>query len=186
MGIVFIDMAMSLDGFIGGLNDDDVGLYNWYFAAAGDPTNPSSAVIAELLETIGAMIMGRRTYHTGDEQAGSDNPYKMPHFVVTHTVPERSAQSDTAYTFVTDGIENALDHAKAAAGTKDVCIAGGANVAQQFINAGLVDEIRLHVVPLLLGAGIRLFDNLAKPVELERTLVIESRGVTHLRFRVRK
>ncbi len=182
MGNVFLDMAMSLDGFIAGPNDDDAGLHNWYFA----PSAGSSMVIDELLRTTGAIVIGRRAYDAGDKYDGYvDTPYKVPHVVLSHTVPHRRAKGDTQFIFVADGIASALHHAHAAAHDKDVCIAGGATIAQQALNAGLLDEIQLHLVPVLLGSGIRLYDHLSTAhIALERTHVIEAPGVTHLRFRV--
>jgi dihydrofolate reductase len=184
MGIVILDMAMSLDGFIAGPNNDDAGLYNWYFA----PAPPSAAVIEELIKTLGAIIMGRHTYETGEEAGGfADDPYTAARFVLTHRPPEQVNPAAASFTFVADGIESALRQAKAAAGEKDVAIGGGANIAQQYLKAGLVDEIQLHIVPKLLGDGLRLFDHLGtEPVQLEITRVIESVGVTHLRYRVVK
>ena len=179
MGIIVLDMAVSLDGCIGGLDGEDVGLYDWYFA----PTGNAPLVIDELLETIGAMILGKRAF--GDDPAGFDTPYKVPHFVLTHEIRPSFARDGATFHFVNDGIESALAQAQAAAGAKAVCVAGGASTAQQLLNAGLVDEIQLHLVPKLLGKGIRLFDQIA-PVQLERTRIIESPGATHLRFRVVK
>ncbi len=178
MGSVLLDMAVSLDGFVAGPNGADGGLYDWYFA----PAPPSTLVKDELLETVGAMILGRRAF--GDEPGGFDTPYKVPHFVLSHAPRETVARDGVQFIFVTDGIEHALAQAQAAAGDKLVCVAGGARTAQQFINAGLLDEIQLHLVPVLLGDGLRLFDGPgAKPMHLERTRVIEGTGVTHLRFR---
>jgi dihydrofolate reductase len=177
---------MSLDGFIAGPNGEDRGLYDWYFAAYGNAAERSATVIDELIRSIGAMILGRRAYGTGNEQGGfADNPYQVPHFVLSHAPAEPVVQGPMSFTFVTDGIESALTQAKAAAGNKDVCVAGGANIAQQYLRAGLIDEIQLHLVPVLLGEGLRLFDHLGtQPIALERTRVVEGSGVTHLRFRV--
>lgn len=179
MGIVLLDMAISLDGFIGGLSDEDTGLYNWYFAPAGNAT----FVINELIETTGAMILGKRAF--GDDPDGFDTPYHVPHFVLSHTARPPAANGEATFTFVDNGIESALALAQAAAGEKMVCIAGGASTAQQFLNAGLIDEVQLHLVPVVLGAGLRLFDTVA-PIQLEQTRVLESPGVAHLRFRVVK
>jgi len=179
MGKVFVDMAMSLDGFVAGRNDEDSGLYAWYFAPAGNAT----VVIDELLQTIGAIIIGRRTF--GDQPDGFDTPYKVPHFVLSHTARQSVAKDGATFVFVDTGIESALAQAKAAAGEKAICVAGGAATAQQFLNAGLIDEIQLHLVPVLLGDGLRLFDHVA-PMALEQTRVLESPGVTHLQFRVVK
>jgi dihydrofolate reductase len=188
MGIVLLDMAMSLDGFIAGPNGDDAGLHNWYFAAYNGMNDRSRAVIDESIQTLGAIVMGRRAYDVGDKEDGFvDSPYHITHFVITHYVPEKAAKGTTPFTFVTDGIESALEQAKAAAGDKDIAIGGGANIAQQYLRAGLIDEIQVHLVSLLLGKGIRLFEHLdAVQIELERTRVIEAPGVTHLKFRVVK
>jgi dihydrofolate reductase len=179
MGKVFLDMAMSLDGFVAGSNDEDSGLYNWYFAPSGNAT----VVINELLQTIGAIVIGRRTF--GDQPDGFDTPYKVPHFVLSHTARPRVAKAGATFVFVDTGIESALAQAKTAAGEKAICVAGGAATAQQFLKAGLIDDVQIHLVPVLLGDGLRLFDHGA-PMELERTRVLESPGVTHLRFRVLK
>jgi dihydrofolate reductase len=179
LGKIFVDMAISLDGFVAGANDEDSGLYNWYFAPSGNAT----VVIEELLQSIGAMIIGRRTF--GDQEEGFDTPYKVPHFVLSHTARKSVAKDGATFIFVDTGIESALAQAKAAAGEKAICVAGGAATAQQFLQAGLIDEVQLHLVPVLLGEGLRLFDHL-EPMELERTRVLESPGVTHLRFRVVK
>ena len=177
MGKVFVDMAMSLDGFVAGPNNHDSGLHDWYFA----PTGNATVVIDELLVGIGAMILGKRAF--GDQPDGFDTPYKVPHFVLTHQARQPVAHADVPFIFVADGIESALRQAQAAAGTKDICVAGGAATAQQFLNAGLIDEVQIHLVSLLLGDGLRLFEQ-GTPRKLERTRVLESAGVTHLRFRV--
>ena len=179
MSKVVLDMAMSLDGIVSGTNNEDNGLYNWYFAPSGN----STLVIEELLETTGAMILGRRAF--GDQPDGFDTPYKVPHFVLTHTPRQPIARDGATFAFVDGGIESALEQAKAAAGQKDVCVAGGAATAQQFLRAGLIDEVQIHLVPVLLGQGGRLFENI-RPAQLEQTRVLESSGVTHLRFSVVK
>lgn len=179
VGKVVLDMAMSLDGFVAGLTDEDIGLYNWYFAPSGD----APFVIDELLQIIGAMIMGRRAF--GDQPDGFDTPYKVPHFVLTHTARPTVARDGATFVFIDSGIESALAQAQAVAGEKAVCVAGSPSTAQQFLNAGLIDEMQLHLVPVLLGEGLRLFDQIA-PMEFERTRVLESPGVIHLRFRVVK
>jgi dihydrofolate reductase len=172
-------MAMSLDGFIAGPNNEDGGLHDWYFAPAGN----AIFVIDELIQEIGAMILGNHVF--GNEPEGWDTPYKVPHFVLTHTPRNPIERGGMAFHFVTDGIEDALARAKAAAGEKITCVAGGASMAQQFLSAGLVDELQIHLVPVLMGGGLRLFDHLGS-TKLEQTRVLESPGVTHLRYRVMK
>lgn len=170
MGKVVLDMAMSLDGFVSGPNGEDGGLHDWHFAPSGN----ASAVVDELLHSIGAMILGRRAF--GDEPDGFDTPYKVPHFVLTNTARQ-------PIIFVADGIENALT--QAAAGENVVCVADGAATAQQFLQAGLIDEVQIHLVSVLLGGGLPLFERGA-PIRLERTRALESPGVTHLQFQVVK
>ena len=179
-------MAMSLDGFIAGPNDEDHGLHDYFFA----PADPTKEVIEEGFRTTGTIIMGRRSYEVGAAQAGfEDNPYQVPTFILTHQLPEKVAKGAETFVFVTGGIESALEQAKAASGDRYVVVGGGANIAQQYLNARLLDEIQIHLIPTLLGQGIRLFDHLSMEsteTELESTGVIEGSGVTHLRFRVIK
>jgi dihydrofolate reductase len=176
MGKVFLDMAVSLDGFISGPDNSDGGLHDWYFAEG-----KSEQILHELHTEIGAIIMGARAF--GDAPDGFDTPYKVPHFILTHT-PRASVERDGAsFHFVTDGIHHALEQARVGAGERDVCIAGGASTAQQFLNAGLLDEVQLHLVPVVLGGGLRLFERL-NPLKLERERVVAAPLATHLRFRV--
>ena len=182
MGKVVLDMAMPLDGFVSAPNDEDGGLHNYFFS----PSDVTAKVIEEGITTTGAIIMGRCAYDLGDKFDGFvDTPYKVPHLVLTHRVPAKAAKGETAFTFVTDGIESAIEKGRVAAEDKDVVVGGGANIAQQYLRAGLLDEIQIHLIPILLSSGIRLFDHTA-PIELESTRVIESTGVTHLKFRVVK
>jgi len=142
--------------------------------------------------------MGRRMYSGGegpweddpnaDGWWGDDPPFHHPVFILTHH-PRKpvTKEGGTTFTFVTDGIESALDQARAAAGDKDVAVGGGADAAQQYLKAGLLDELQIHIVPVLLGGGVRLFDNLdSDDVELEVTGMIESPAVTHVSYRVVK
>jgi len=188
MGIVLLDMSISLDGYIAGPNGESGRLYDWYFAPESQ-TNPNGEIIDELIKTTGAIVMGKRAYGTGEESGGyEDDPYQVPNFVLTHHVPEHTAAGENdqrRFIFVTDGIKSAIQQAKAAAGNNIVAVGGGANIAQQCLQAGLIDEIQLHVVPVLLGKGIRLFDHIGH-LELESTRVVVAPDVTHLRFRVVK
>ena len=179
MGTVLLDMAMSLDGFVSAPNNEDGGLHDWYFAPAGN----APFVIDELIQGIGAMILGKTVF--GNEPEGWDTPYKVPHFVLTHTARNPVERGGMTFHFVTDGVVSALEQAKATAGEKIICVAGGAATAQQFLQAGLVDELQIHLVAKLMGGGLRLFDQLGS-TKLEQTRVLESPGVTHLRYRVVK
>jgi dihydrofolate reductase len=136
---------------------------------------------------VGAIVAGRRTYDISVGWWGADGPAgraRVPVFVVTHEVPDEHPENGI-YTFVTDGIEGALDQAKAAAGEKAVAVMGGAETGRQFIRAGMVDEISIHLVPVLFGGGTRLFEHLgAEHIQLETLEVIETPAATHLRFRV--
>ena len=200
MGKVVVDLSMSLDGFTTGPNDSiEQGLgeggerlHDWIFAGNAEGSPRTSAiganrgVIDDLFQSTGAMVMGRRWFDFGERPWGDDPPFHMPVFVLTHRARETLYKGETTFTFVTDGIENALRQAQEAAGEKNVAV-GGANTAQQFLKAGLLDEIYIHLVPILLGSGRRLFDRLdMNQIELEKIMVIESPDVTHLRFKVIK
>ena len=211
MGKLSLDISMSLDGFVAGPDptlDDPLGkggegLHEWAVGAAswreshgksGGEANVDSDVIAERLESIGATIMGRKMFSGGegpweedpnaDAWWGDEPPFGHPVFVLTHHEREPLEKGATTFTFVTDGIESALDQARAAAGDKDVALAGGADVAQQYLRAGLVDEMQIHLAPVFLGGGVRLFEGVGPDLRLEVTRVIESPAVTHVRYRV--
>lgn len=178
--MVFLDMAVSLDGFVSGPNGEDGGLHDWYFAPAGD----SVLILDELLREVGAMVLGRRAFGSSPEAEGFDTPYKVPHFVLTHGAREPIENGGATFYFVSDGLEAVVEQAKAAAGGRDVCVAGGAQTARQLLQARLVDEIQLHLVAKLFGGGLRLFEG--TKADLERLRVLEGEGVTHLRYRVLK
>jgi dihydrofolate reductase len=181
MGKVFLEMSVSLDGYIAGPNDELERLHSWMF-------DGKTATDVELLDEMlneGALVIGRRMFNLGEEPWGENPGFHMPVFVLSHQVREKVVKEDgTTFTFVTDGIESAVRQAKATAGNKNVGVAG-ATIAQQCLKARLLDEIHLHLVPVLLGEGIRLFDHIGtESIELERTKVIEAPGVTHLSFRI--
>ena len=202
MGKVATGLSMSLDGFVAGPNDGpdrplgDGGerLFAWYFSGevdyrmpGGGPAFKLSPVSAELLRevhpTFGALVTGRRTFDITGGWGGTP-PLGVPTFVVTHSVPQEWVYDGSPFTFVTDGVASAIDQAKAVAGDKNVGV-GAASIAQQAIKAGLLDEIHIDLVPVLLGAGVRLFEHLGTgPIELERTRAVVAPGVTHLTFRV--
>ncbi len=181
MAGVLLDMAISQDGFVGVPGNDDPGLYDWYF----DPSEASRPVVDELVGTTGAIVLGRGAYGTGDDAGGWDEtPYAVPHFVITHRPPERRPDGPVEFVFVAEGVEAAVARAREAAGDRYATIGGGADVARQCLAAGLVDELQLHVVPVLLGAGIPLFDGAAAAVRLTKLRVVDAPNVTHLRYRV--
>ena len=204
MGKVSTGLSISLDGFIAGPNDGPerpLGeggerLFAWY--SGGDTeyrlpgtdmvfgVSPQSAdLLREAHSNMGAFVTGRRTFDIANGWGGNP-PLGVPTFVVTHTVPQEWLYEGSPFTFVTDGVESAVEQAKAVAGDKDVAV-GAASIAQQCIRAGLLDEIHVDLAPVLLGGGVRLFDHLgAGPIELEPTEVVEGAGVTHLTFRVVK
>ena len=206
------NITMSLDGFVAGPNQSErdplgVGgeeLHNWAVALAafrethgeeGGEVNASTPVIEEWFENIGATVMGRNMFGGGPGPWGSDPwrgwwgdgpPFHHPVYVLTHHPREPlELKGGTTFHFVTDGIESALEQAREAAAGKNVSLGGGANVAQQYLAAGFIDELQISVVPLLLGGGARLFDNIGDAdVELEQMRVIEAPGVAHLKYRV--
>ena len=192
MGKVYFYMTVSLDGFVAGPNDAVERLFQWYFSGdveipiPGSPTlrvSPESAqVLLDPSRTSGAMVTGRRNFDLAGGWGG--NPPTSPCFVLTHHVPAEWTHEESPFVFVTDGIESAVRQAREAAGEKDVEV-GTPSTFQQALNAGLLDEIHIDLVPILLGDGIRLFDHLRiEPTSLEIIRVVPAPGVTHLRYRV--
>ena len=211
MGKVILGISSSLDGFVAGpspsleqpLGEGGEDLHEWVVRLAswrerhgksGGETDPDDEVMAEAIAGTGAVLMGRRMFSGGsgpweddpnaDSWWGDEPPFGVPVFVVTHHARAPLERGTTTYTFVTDGVENAVEQARAAAGDRDVSVAGGASVAQQALNAGLLDELEIHLVPILLGGGTRLLDGLDPTIRLERVRVVDSPAVTHLRYRV--
>lgn len=155
MAGVLLDMAISLDGFVGRADEIDPGLYDWYF----DPPAASRMVVDELVETTGAIVVGRGAYGLSEDAGGwEETPYDVTHFVVTHRPPRPAPSGPVDFVFVEDGVQRAIELAREAAGERYVTIGGGADIARQCLAAGLVDELQLHVVPILLGDGIPLFN----------------------------
>jgi dihydrofolate reductase len=211
MSRVTSHIAISLDGFVAGPNqslENPIGeggmrLHEWMFETEswlrqegreGGLRNADSQVLEELTRNIGAYIMGRKMFGGGAGPWdttwrgwwGEEPPYHVPVFVLTHHPREPLAmRGSTTFHFVTDGIESALDRARTAAGERDVAIAGGASTIRQYLGAGLLDELYLHVVPIVLGAGERLLQDVGDPT-LEPVQVVESPAVTHIRYRIRR
>jgi dihydrofolate reductase len=181
MARVLLDMAVSLDGLICGPDGADGGLYDWYF----DPSDVSRPVVDELVDTTGAIIIGRGAFGAGDEAGGwDDTPYQVPHFVVTHRPPRLPLSGAVEFVFVQDGVRAAVELARVVAGDRYATIGGGADIARQCLAEGLVDEIQLHVVPVLLGGGIALFGRSGTGWPLTKIRVSDGPDVTHLRYRV--
>ncbi|HEX6208643.1 MAG TPA: dihydrofolate reductase family protein [Actinomycetota bacterium] len=213
MGKVRFQLAISLDGYVAGPDQSEehplgVGgmkLHEWVFELEawrrqqgmdGGVVNASTQVVEEAQTGVGATVMGRNMFGGGpgpwppdppwDGWWGEEPPFHGPVFVLTHHPRESlEMRGGTTFTFVTDGIEAAMEQARAVAGDQDVMIGGGANVIQQYLSAGMVDEFELHLVPIILGAGKRLFENVGR-CDLEQVRVIEAPGVTHLKYRVRR
>jgi dihydrofolate reductase len=196
MGRVVLHFSMSLDGFVAGpdisrehpLGIGGERLHKWMFND-GPGQKSVHDIDADMVQavtgSVGAVVLGRRTFDIGVGLWG-DTPYPAPSFVLTHHHQDQLPMKSGTFTFVTDGIESAVRQAKAAAGQKDITVMG-ANTAQQLLTAGLVDDIQIQLIPVLLGAGARLFDHIgAEQIELTRTRLIESPSVTHLGFQVVK
>jgi dihydrofolate reductase len=192
MGKVIIDITMSLDGFVtgpndgpgNGLGDDGLILHDW---ARGRRTEADNQLLQDPEGTLGGCVLGRRTFDIA-ESAWGDNPPFGPHkvFVLTHRPHEPLQRGETTFVFVTDGMESALQQAQDAANGKDVCLMG-ADVSQQYLRAGLVDEMEIHVANVLLCAGRPLFANIGdKQIKLERIRAIPTPAATHLRYRIVK
>jgi dihydrofolate reductase len=209
------EISMSLDGFVAGphqtleqpLGEGGELLHEWVVALAsfrerhgmeGGERSPDDDLVAEGLRRNGAVVMGRRMFSGGDGPWtddpnadgwwGDDPPFRVPVFVVTHHARETIVKDGgTSFTFVTGGVESAVEQARAAAGEKDVLVAGGADVIQQALEAGLLDTLLIHVAPVLLAGGVRLFDRPGGGVmTLEPPKVTASPNVTHLEFAVPK
>lgn len=211
MNSVTCQISISLDGYAAGPNqsiDNPIGeggmrLHEWAFATStwreqhgleGGERNLDAEVAEGLMDGIGAFIMGRRMFGGGGDDGawdeswtgwwGEDPPYHTPVYVLTnHPRGPLEMQGGTTFHFVTDGIDAALEQARAAAGELDVSIAGGASTVNQYLAAGHLDELYLHIVPVVLGAGERLLVDVGDPV-LEPVDVVASPGVTHVRYRV--
>jgi dihydrofolate reductase len=193
MGKVVFDISMSLDGFMTGakqrpeepLGDGGEQLHQW--ASSDDPRDRE--VLTGGGATLGAVICGRRTYDDSQPWWGADGPTgsdRVPVFVLSHDVPTEVPDGGV-YTFVTGGVERTLQQARAVAGDKGVTVMGGADTGQQFLRAGLVDELSIHLVPVLFGSGTRMFEHLGdQHIQLEPAEVIQTAAATHLRYRVVK
>jgi dihydrofolate reductase len=194
MSKVRAHMSMSLDGFVTGPdvsieNPMGVGgerLHEWLFDDATDPSDVEISAEMFSVRTTGAVIMGRRTFEVGERPWGEDGTFHLPCFVLTHRAAPTLVKGTTSFTFVTDGLERALAQAQAVAENRAVNVMG-AETIQQFLRAGLLDEIQINLVPVLLGVGTRLFDHRSDAhIELERTRIAESSVMTHLTYRVVK
>jgi dihydrofolate reductase len=213
MGKVRSHISVSADGYVAGPNETQENplgeggerLHEWVFplkawrephGREGGEVNASNAVVEEAQANVGAEIMGRGKFGPSSRGPwgedpwpgwwGDEPPFHMPVFVLTHHEREPLTLSDTTFTFVSDGIESALAQAREAADGKDVLLGGGADSINQYLAAGLLDEIDLHVVPLLLGSGARLFEGVGPQIGLEQVRAIDAPGVTHLKYRVRR
>lgn len=211
MSKVRAHIAVSADGYVAGPNQNEENplgegggsLHDWALpleafrkphGMEGGEVSASTPVVEEMTANVGAEIMGRGKFGPpgggpwGDDPWpgwwGEDPPFHMPCFVVTHHERQPLTLSDTTFTFVTDGIESALDQARQAADGKDVTVGGGAEIINEYLAAGVVDELELHVVPLLIGAGARLFEGVGPDLKLEQVRSVEAPGVTHLKYRV--
>src|SRR4249919_1006851 len=204
------EIAISADGYVAGPNQSEEdplgeggeGLHEWVIkleawrrshGRSGGEVNSSSQVIEEAMENIGAVIMGRNMFGGGPGEWdpswrgwwGEDPPFHVPTFILTHHQREPLAmEGGTTFHFVTDGIGSALAQAREAAGGKDVRLGGGAEAGQQYLAAGLIDELQLNVVPVLLGGGERLFEDVGADLALEQTRVLYTPEVTHIRYEV--
>jgi dihydrofolate reductase len=191
MGKVIIDITMSLDGYVtapndgpgNGLGDGGAVLHEWAF---GKRTEADAELLfGEAAQALGACILGRRTFDIAEKAWGDNPPFgNGTVFVLTHRPHETITRGETTFIFVTDGMESALKQAREAAGDKDVSLMG-ANVSQQYLKAGLVDEMEIHVANVLLGAGRPLFANIGdKQIRLERLRVIPTPAATHIRYQI--
>jgi dihydrofolate reductase len=212
MSKVRAEISISLDGYGAGPNESHEnplgeggeGLHDWVVGLKawrephgmeGGEENLSSEIFEELRQNVGAEIMGRAKFGPPEGGPwddswtgwwGEDPPFHMPVFVLTHHERDPLTLSDTTFTFVTDGIGSALAQAKEAAGEADVFLGGGPDSINQYLAAGLVDEVDLHIAPILLGGGKRLLEGVGPDLKLEQLRAVEAPGVAHLKDRVVK
>lgn len=187
---LFIEITMSVDGFIAGTNiskKDPMGeggqrLHEWLFK---NKTSADEALAKQMTDNTGAVIVGSRTYSTAIEDAWEgESPFAVPVFVVCHHTPEVKV---AGFTYITDGVVSALDKAKAAAANKDVLIMGGASIIQQYLALELFDALHIHIAPVLLGKGTSLFDHIGKnKIKLKKLHTVDTPGATHIYYEVLK
>ena len=195
MSKLILDASVSLDGFSSGpgvdkahpMGEGGACLHDWLSGSDGHAVSEADRQIGgALFASCGAVLMGRRTFDVGVDLWGEDAAFRMPCFVLTHRARAPLVKGPTTFTFVTEGVVAAAQRARAAAGAKHVWVMGSAGMAQQCLHEGLVDELRLHLIPVMLGAGTRLFGNAdRRALKLERTSLIASPLATHLSLRVR-
>ncbi|MCP9959226.1 dihydrofolate reductase family protein [Streptomyces sudanensis] len=179
MNKVYASLGLSLDGFLAGpragpdnpFGDGGARLREWLVT----PEDPARA---------GAYVMGRRTFDEGERIWPDPPPFGAPVFVLTTTARDAQVREGTVFTYVTDGVHAALDRARAVAGSRDVRISGGAHTVRQYLNEGLVDELVLHLVPVLVGSGVRLFDGVDPALRLAKAPAVDVAELTHLRYRI--
>ncbi|MFG2294975.1 dihydrofolate reductase family protein [Streptomyces sp. NPDC048603] len=201
-GRVFVSIGMSLDGYVAGpnarpgnpLGDGGMKIHRWLYeveawrerqSLGGGGRSASGEIVEENFARAGAYVMGRRMFDEGEADWPDPPPFRAPVFVLTHTPRgpwERGG--GTTFHFVTHGAHEALEQAREAAGEKDVQIAGGAETVRQYLNAGLVDELEVHLAPLVLGSGVRLLDGVDPEIALAPERTVGTGEVTHIRYRV--
>jgi dihydrofolate reductase len=209
MNKVFFDVGISLDGFIAGenrgpknpLGDGGLAIHQWMFKqrsflerlkltgmGTGNTDNADNDIIEYTFNRIGANIMGKRMFEEGEANWPGEAPFGVPVFVISHSPREPwEREGGTVFYFVNEPVEAVLERAKRVAGTKDIRISGGADVIRQYLNAGLIDEMSVHIAPLMIGKGIKLFENVHHDqIALDITDVIHSPCVTHVTYNVRK
>jgi dihydrofolate reductase len=206
MSKVFFDVGISLDGYIAGPNggsknpigDGGLAIHEWMFKQksfreklgmeGGEVNNKDNEIISETFNRIGSNIMGKRMFEEGEANWPEDAPFHCPVYVLTHQKREPwERPGGTIFYFVSDDIHNILENAMKDAGSKDVRISGGASVIRQYLNAGLIDEFSIHIAPMILGSGVRLFENLDQGKYSVKILeVVNSKDVTHLKYKVNR
>lgn len=203
--MIFVDVAMSLDGFIAGpnasptnpLGDGGTRLHDYVFALAsfrerlgldGGESGEEDERVKHIFERTGAYVMGRRMFDEGEVNWPANAPFRAPVFVATHEAREPWVrEGGTTFYFITEGVEKALERARAAAANKDVRVSGGADMIRQCLSAGVVDELTIHLAPIILGGGAALFDGM-QPDELALDIasVHAAPNTTHLTYRIRR
>ncbi|WP_350277907.1 dihydrofolate reductase family protein [Kribbella sp. HUAS MG21] len=192
MSKLIVDISQSADGYVAGpgvaldapFGSAGLRLHRWHGLDGAAPTEGDKAASAAMFDNTGAIVLGRRMFDVGEEPGGADGAFGLPCFVVTSRPRPVLVKGPTTFTFVTDGLLSAIALAHAAAGDRDIVVPGGAAVVQQCLAAGVVDELRVHVVPVLLGGGTPLFGAVPAHRELEPTQVVATHLATHITYRL--
>ncbi|MGH8876432.1 MAG: dihydrofolate reductase family protein [Stackebrandtia sp.] len=189
---IIADISPTIDGYVAGPGvtmEEPFGtigerIHDWHGMGDVETTDADRAQSQRMFDGVGAVVLGRRMFDLGEEPWGDDGAFGVPCFVVTKRPRDTLVKGPTTFTFVTDGLESAVSQAREAAGDKNIVIPGGGDIVRQCLAAGLIDELRLHVVPVLLGGGTPMFGDVSTMTEFEIVDVVSTPMATHITYRL--